>query len=88
MENLATPSAVGAGIAVAFVATVYGVGTANLVLLPLASRLRALSRHAAVERELIIEGAVVIQQALHPRVVEAYLGGFIRGRTDETEGAA
>ena len=88
MENLATPAAVGAGIAVAFVATVYGVGAANLVLLPLASRLRSLGRQAAVERELIIEGAVVIQQALHPRIVEAHLGGFLRGRKDRQEGAA
>lgn len=89
MENLATPAAVGAGIAVAFVATVYGVGSANLVLLPLASRLRAIGRHAAVERELITEGAVALRQALHPRIVEAHLDGFVRDRrTSRTEGAA
>lgn len=89
MENLATPAAVGAGIAVAFVATVYGVGSANLVLLPLATRLRALSRHAAVERELIIEGAIGLRQALHPRIVEAHLDGFIRDRaTRKQEGVA
>ena len=89
MENLATPAAVGSGIAVAFVATVYGVGSANLVLLPLASRLRALGRHAAVERELITEGAVVLRQALHPRVVEAHLDGFVRDRrSGDREGAA
>ncbi|MCC7180186.1 MAG: MotA/TolQ/ExbB proton channel family protein [Acidobacteria bacterium] len=89
MENLATPAAVGAGIAVAFVATVYGVGAANLVLLPLASRLRALARQAAVERALITEGAVVLRQALHPRVVEAHLSGFVRDqRTGKQEGAA
>lgn len=88
MENLATPAAVGAGIAVAFVATVYGVGLANLVLLPLASRLRALSRQAAVERELIIEGAVVLRQALHPRLVEAHLDGFVRERSSRTTAGA
>jgi chemotaxis protein MotA len=80
MENLATPAAVGAGIAVAFVATVYGVGTANLILLPLASRLRAVARRAAIERELITEGAVVLRQAQHPRLVEAHLDGFVRDR--------
>ena len=80
MENLATPAGVGAGIAVAFVATVYGVGAANLVLLPLASRLRAMGRTASLTRELIIEGAVVLRRAAHPRLVEAYLGGFLRSR--------
>ena len=78
MENLATPAGVGAGIAVAFVATVYGVGAANLVLLPLASRLRARNQMAAVRRELIIEGAVLLRRASHPRLVEVYLTGFLR----------
>jgi chemotaxis protein MotA len=89
MESLATPAGVGAGIAVAFVATVYGVGSANLLLLPLASRLRSISRNAAVGRELIIEGVCAVQQRLHPRVVEAHLAGFIRGRDrDRFQGAA
>jgi len=59
------------------------------VLLPLSSRLRALGRHAAVERELITEGAVALRQALHPRVVEAHLDGFVRDRRSrDKEGAA
>ncbi len=81
MESLATPAAVGAGIAVAFVSTVYGVGSANLVLLPLAARLRANSRSAALARDVVIEGSVVLRQAQHPRVVEAHLAGFVRTRT-------
>lgn len=80
MENLATPAGVGAGIAVAFVATVYGVGAANLVLLPLASRLRAVGRTAALSRELIIEGAVALRRAVHPRLLEIYLSGFLRSQ--------
>lgn len=89
MENLATPAAVGSGIAVAFVATVYGVGLANLVLLPLAARLRSISRAAALSRDITTEGAVVLRQGLHPRVVEAHLGGFIRSRRQlGLEGAA
>lgn len=83
MENLGSPATVGGGIAVAFVATVYGVGVANLLLLPLASRLRSASRTAAVTRELIIEGAVILQGRVHPRLVDAYLSGFIRARTSE-----
>lgn len=89
MENLGTPATVGSGIAIAFVATVYGVGVANLLLLPLASRLRAVSRTAALTRELIIEGSVILQGRVHPRLVDAYLAGFIRARTSErVRGAA
>jgi chemotaxis protein MotA len=89
METLATPAGVGAGIAVAFVSTVYGVGAANLLLLPLATRLRAIARNAAVGREMIIEGACAVQQRLHPRVVESHLAGFVRGRDrDRLQGVA
>lgn len=89
MESLGSPAAVGSGIAVAFVATVYGVGLANLLLLPLASRLRAVSRTAALTRELIIEGSVILQSRVHPRLVDAYLSGFVRARTsDRLRGAA
>ena len=85
MENLATPAGVGAGIAVAFVATVYGVGAANLLLLPLATRLRVAERETPrIGRELIIEGVVRLQQRLHPRLVEAHLAGFIRAPRSAT----
>ncbi len=77
MENLTTPSSVGPGIAVAFVATVYGVGSANLVFLPLATRLRSLGRTAALSREVVIEGAVAIQQGIHPRLVEGHLQSLL-----------
>ncbi len=89
MESLATPAGVGAGIAVAFVSTVYGVGAATLLLLPLATRLRSLARNAAVGRDMIIEGVCAVQQRLHPRVVEAHLAGFVRGRDrDRMRGVA
>ena len=77
MENLTTPSSVGPGIAVAFVATVYGVGSANLVFLPLATRLRSLGRTAALSREVVIEGAVAIQQGIHPKLVDGHLQSLL-----------
>ena len=77
MQSLTDPSRLGPGIAVAFVATVYGVGVANLVLLPLATRLRGLARHGALEREIIIDGMVALQEGLHPRLLEQKLYGYL-----------
>ncbi len=77
MDHLTTPASVGPGIAVAFVATVYGVGAANLVFLPLATRLRSLGRQAALSREVVIEGAVAIQQGIHPTLVDGHLRSLL-----------
>jgi chemotaxis protein MotA len=78
MEHFAAPASIGSGIAVAFVATVYGVASANIILMPLATRLRTRAREAALRREMIIEGTLTLLQGLHPRMVEAHLDGFIR----------
>ncbi len=69
MEHLGTPGSLGSGVALAFVATVYGVGLANLVLLPLAGRLRERSMLRGRRRELIIEGLEAMQQRTNPRLV-------------------
>jgi chemotaxis protein MotA len=81
MENLSDPSKLGGGIATAFVATVYGVGLANLVLLPLATKIK---RKLTVEKErktMIAEGVLAIQEGVNPRVLEeklrAYTGGHV-----------
>lgn len=80
MENIAAPSRLGAGIAVAFVATVYGVGAANLLFMPLAGRIRYQTRLAALRRELTIEGILSMQQGVHPRQLEEQLDVYIRLR--------
>ena len=77
MDNLTEPSRLGSGIAVAFVATVYGVGVANMLLLPMATKLRGLAQHAATSREVVIEGAVALQEGLNPRLVDQKLRGFL-----------
>src|SRR6185369_12375718 len=81
MENLSDPSKLGGGIATAFVATVYGVGAANLLFLPIAAKLK---RKLAVEKErktVIAEGVLSIQAGLNPRVIEeklkSYAGGHV-----------
>jgi chemotaxis protein MotA len=77
MSSIGEPSKLGSGIAVAFVATVYGLVAANLVLLPLATRMRATARQHAIDREIVIEGMVSVQEGLHPRLIEQKLRGFL-----------
>lgn len=69
MNHLGTPGALGSGIAVAFVATVYGVGSANLIFLPIAGRLRERTAAAARRRHLITEGLHAISTRTNPRLV-------------------
>lgn len=77
MENLADPSNLGSGIAVAFVATIYGVGSANLIFLPIASRFRARAQHNARRREALLEGVLAIQEGLNPRLIDQKLRGLL-----------
>jgi chemotaxis protein MotA len=78
MQNLSDPSKLGSGIATAFVATIYGVGLANLFLLPMANKLKAYVMQESHYRELIIEGLVAISEGENPRQIEARLQGFLR----------
>ncbi len=77
LDNLNEPSRLGAGIAAAFVATVYGVGLANLVLLPCANKLKTLARAGCRDREVIIEGLVAIAAGESPRQLERRLRGYL-----------
>lgn len=77
MGNLADPSKLGSGIATAFVATIYGVGLANLVLLPLAAKLRSAIKARSGEREMVIEGLMAIADGENPRTIELKLEGFV-----------
>jgi chemotaxis protein MotA len=77
MENLTDPSKLGAGIAVAFVATIYGVGSANLIFLPISNKLRALVNKQVKLKEMYIEGLVSIANGENPRMIEAKLQGYL-----------
>ena len=77
MENLADPARLGAGIAVAFVATIYGLVLANLVFLPLAGKLRNVVAEENLLHELTQEGLVGIAAGDHPRMIAARLKGFL-----------
>ena len=76
MQNLSDPSKLGAGIAVAFISTIYGVGLANLVYLPIANKLRSLITQQMVMREILIDGLVAIASGENPRYIENKLQGY------------
>ena len=76
MRSLGTPGALGDGVAVAFVATVYGLGLANLLLLPLAGRLRERALAVGRRRELILEAVVGLRGRMHPRLLAQTMRGM------------
>lgn len=77
MRNLADPSMLGTGIAVAFVATVYGVASANLLLLPISKKLLSRLNDELHMREMILEGVLGIQTGLNPNYLEERLKVFL-----------
>jgi len=77
MKNLDDPSKLGHGIAAAFTATIYGIASANLFLLPLASKLKSIITYRSQTQEMAIEGLIAIAKGENPRNIEAKLGGFI-----------
>ena len=77
MQNLSEPSKLGAGIAVAFVATIYGVAFANLLFLPVGNKLKAIIMRQADIYEMIVDGLVAIASGENPRLVELKLQGYI-----------
>ncbi len=89
MQHLDNIQEVGRGIAVAFVATIYGVGIANLFFLPFAGkmRLRMCEEHQC--REMMLEGVISILEGINPRMLEIKLAGFIEeSNQDKKERAA
>ncbi len=77
MHNLSDPSKLGGGIAVAFVATIYGVGLANLFFLPMAAKMKGIIHNQTQFREMIIEGIISIAEGENPRNIETKLQGYI-----------
>ncbi len=77
MENLSDPSKLGGGIAVAFVATIYGVGSANLIFLPISKKLLANVARIVSLREMLADGLVGIANGDNPRIIESRLQGYV-----------
>ena len=77
MQNLSEPSRLGNGIAVAFVATIYGVAFANLLFLPIANKLKSIILRQAEMREMVVDGLVGIANGDNPRLIETKLQGYL-----------
>jgi chemotaxis protein MotA len=77
MENLSDPTKLGAGIAVAFVATIYGVGLANLIFLPIAGKLKYYITRLVASKEMLVDGLVGIALGDNPRIIESRLKGYL-----------
>ncbi|MBU0622676.1 MAG: flagellar motor protein [Gammaproteobacteria bacterium] len=82
MQSLGEPAKLGAGIAVAFIATIYGVGSANLLFLPIAGKLKIIIQQQVNMREMLIDGLCMISNAENPRFIENKLRGYY---TDGTQ---
>jgi chemotaxis protein MotA len=76
MQRLQNINAVGKGIAVAFVATIYGVGSANILFLPCAGRLKIFMRRKQVLREMMLDGVISIVEKLNPRIFESKFANY------------
>jgi chemotaxis protein MotA len=76
MQSLGDPARLGAGIAVAFIATIYGVGSANLIFLPIAGKLKILIAQQVNMRDMLIDGLCMIANAENPRFIENKLKGY------------
>jgi chemotaxis protein MotA len=76
MRHLTDPSDIGLGIAVSFIATIYGIAMANLFFIPVANKLKTLIRKRSQFYEMIIEGLIAIAEGEHPQIIGSRLRGF------------
>ena len=77
LSNLSDPAVLGEKIAVAFIATLYGVGSANLLWLPIAARLKDLNNEEIKEKQLVIEAVLLMQEGANPNILAEKLKGFL-----------
>lgn len=88
MSNLTDINAVGSGIAAAFVATIYGVGAANIVFLPIGGRIKLRAKDQCKLKEMMLTGVLAIQDGTNPKIVRDRLLGYVHEAGDTKEGPA
>ena len=87
LGNMDDPAAIGPGMAVALITTLYGAIIANLVFLPMAEKLNHINKHELLVMEIIVRGIMGIQAGENPRVIEQKLSTFIPPKYRQTEEA-
>ena len=85
MKNLADIDEVGRGIAVAFVATVYGVGVANIIFLPVANKLKARAKEVVQLREMMLQGVLSIAEGLNQKIIRMQLEAYSPPQADSSK---
>lgn len=89
MKNLSDIEAVGRGIGTAFIATIYGVAFANLIMMPLGGRVKLRAKEAAHLQEMMLQGVLAIQEGTNPKLVRDRLNSFLKdGEKAESGGEA
>ncbi|MBX3186763.1 MAG: flagellar motor protein [Labilithrix sp.] len=88
MSNLSDINAVGHGIASAFVATIYGVGIANIFCLPLGARIKLSVRSRVKSREMVLAGVLAIQAGMNPKLVRERLAEYLHGDSSAKKDAS
>lgn len=78
MSNLSDPEGLGAGIATAFVATIYGIGIANLFFLPVANKIKSLVLMRYQHQEMVLDGLMSIAEGQNPKAIQQRLQGYLR----------
>lgn len=85
LSNLESPEELGPSVALAFIATLYGVGSANILWLPIAEKLKNLSKKEAMLRELMMEGIISIQAGYNPILIRERLTAFLKPKSRRSE---
>jgi chemotaxis protein MotA len=80
MSNLSDVAKVGEGIAVAFVATIYGVAAANIFFLPAAGKLKMKHHHFMASKEMVMHGVLALQQGQNPKLIQDKLAVYVHGQ--------
>jgi len=83
LGNLSNPDSLGPGIAVAFLGSLYGIGAANIVFLPMANKLKGLSAQEATEKRMVVQGLLAVQAGENATIVREKLGSFIPSKAFE-----